>query len=201
MSTSMTKIARAALFVAGVVAAFLFLAASIARAEITGPTFLTRLYNTISTYPYTAGLIVGGHLVEGGGVTATSTSGAVVPLTFADFDEENLIDVTLNVSSGTLSMPASSTIKELPSAATTNHAFCASSADAGRSRSLVVRNATTSASINLALSGGTGVYMKKHATSTGATIYGDTDGMNNARITLTCLPSTDMLMDVVTFTD
>lgn len=174
---------------------------SVSYAQVTPPVFLTRLYNTILTYPSSAGLIVGGHFVEGGGRTATSTSGAVVPLGFSNFDEENLIDVTLNVSSATLSLPASSTIKKLPSSATTNSAFCASSADAGRSRTIVVRNATTTAGINLTIAGGTGVYLKKHASSSQPIIYGDTDGLNNGRITLTCLSTTDLVADLITFTD
>lgn len=199
MSTSRSLASWVLAFVLGIAFAAIAVA-SVAKAEITPPIFLTRLYATISTYPATAGFIVGGHFVEGGGVRATSTSGAVVPLVFTDFDEENLIDVTLNVADATLSFPASSTIKELPSSASTNHAFCASSADAGRKRTLIIRNATTTATMDLTITGGTGV-TRKQATSTGVVIPGDTDGLNTARVEMICMASTDIVLNVQVFKD
>jgi len=60
--------------------------------SITNPIFLTRLSNVISTYPTTARLTVGGAVTQGGGIRATSTTGTVVPLLAADFDNENMID-------------------------------------------------------------------------------------------------------------
>lgn len=123
---------------------------------------------------------------EGGGVTATSTSGNVVPLLESDFDTENIIDVTLNVQDATLSFPATSTLTSfIPTA--------------GQTRTLFVRNATTTATMDLTISGGTGVLLKK-ATST-AVVYGDTDGANYARIDLTRKSNTDIEALLTIFMD
>jgi len=118
-----------------------------------------------------------GALTSGGGVRATSTTGNAVPLVATDFDTENVIDVTLNVLDATLSFPATSTLTSfIPTA--------------GQTRTLYVRNASTSAAMDLTISGGTGVLLKK-ATST-AVIQGDTDGANFARIDLIRKSNTDI---------
>lgn len=121
----------------------------------------------------------------GGGRTATSTTGSVVPLLATDFDTENLIDVTLNVVDGTLSFPASSTIRELP--------------NAGDSKVIFIRNASTTATMDLTITGGTGV-LQKNATTTNI-VAGDTDGSNFAQVTLIRKANTDFEALVDIFVD
>ena len=146
--------------------------------SITNPIFLNRLSNVISTYPTTARLTVGGAVTQGGGIRATSTTGTVVPLLAADFDNENMIDVTLNVQDATLSFPATTTLGSnfLPTA--------------GMMRTFFVRNATTTASMDLTLTGGTGMLLKKATSS--AVIIGDTDGGNYAQFNLIRKANTDI---------
>lgn len=134
--------------------------------------------------------IVGPTLVntftEGGGVRATSTSGSAVPLVATDFDTENLIDVTLNIVDATLSFPATSTLKSfLP--------------NAGDSRTLYIRNASTTAAMDLTITGGTGVLLK-NASST-AVIVGDTDGANFAIIRLIRKANTDIEALMIPYRD
>lgn len=114
---------------------------------------------------------------QGGGITATSTSGTTIPLVAANFDTENVIDVTLNVQDATLSFPATSTLT----------AFIPT---AGQTRTLWIRNATTTATMDLTITGGTGVLLKKATTT--AVVYGDTDGANYARIDLKRKANTDI---------
>lgn len=120
--------------------------------------------------------------------TATSTSGTVVPLRAIDIDTENCIDVTLNVSSGTLSFPASSTISFIPTA--------------GQTKTLFIRNATTTAATTLTISGGTGVILKRTSgTSTAPIVYGDTDGKNYAKIDLIRLANRDIVALMSVYSD
>lgn len=127
---------------------------------------------------------------QGGGVRATSTSGSAVPLVATDFDTENLIDVTLNIVDATLTFPATSTLKSfIP--------------NAGDERTLFVRNASTTAAMDLTLSGGTGVLMKFGSTTPATTgvITGDTDGANFAVIKLIRKANTDIEALVSLFKD
>lgn len=187
MFTSIYKkiklIATNKLFIAlAIVVAFASLTSGInfakAVSAIQSPIFLTRLSNVISTYPTTARLTVGGALTQGGGIRATSTTGTVVPLLAADFDNENMIDITLNVQDATLSFPATTTLGSnfLPTA--------------GMMRTFFIRNATTTASMDLTITGGTGFLLKK-ATST-AIILGDTDGAGYAELNLIRKANTDI---------
>ena len=168
--------------VLAVVIAFASLTSGINLAKavtaISNPIFLTRLSNVISTYPTTARLTVGGAFTQGGGIRATSTTGTVVPLLAADFDNENMIDVTLNVQDATLSFPATTTLGSnfLPTA--------------GMMRTFFVRNATTTASMDITLTGGTGMLLKKATSS--AIIMGDTDGGNYAQFNLIRKANTDI---------
>lgn len=125
-------------------------------------------------------------LTQGGGVYATSTVGSVVPLLASAFDTENVIDVTLNVLDATLSFPATTTLTS----------FIPTS---GQTRTLFVRNASTTATMDLTISGGTGVLLKKATTS--AVIYGDTDGANFAKIDLIRKANTDIEALVTFFGD
>src|SRR3990167_5737634 len=165
-----------------VVVAFTSLTSGINLAKavtaITNPIFLTRLSNVISTHPTSARLTVCGAVSQGGGIRATSTTGTVVPLLAADFDNENMIDITLNVQDATLSFPSTTTLSSnfLPTA--------------GMMRTFFVRNATTTASMDITLTGGTGMLLKKATSS--AIITGDTDGGNYAQFNLIRKANTDI---------
>lgn len=131
-----------------------------------------------------------GTFTQGGGIDATSTLGTAVPLLASDFDVENVIDVTLNISSGTLTFPATTTLTSfIPTA--------------GQTRTLFVRNATTTAATNLTIAGGTGVLVKFASTTPATTgvITGDTDGANYAMIVLTRKANTDIEALVSLFKD
>ncbi len=159
-------------------------AGSILVADSTG--FMQAVSPTSTGIP--EGLTIG-KFVEGGGVTATSTSGTTVPLLFTDFDTENVIDVTLNVQDATLSFPASSTLTGLSTV--------------GQSRRIMIRNATTTAAMDLNLTGGTGVLLKMASSTSPSNprITGDTDGLNHAWVTLTRLSTTDVSASVEIFKD
>lgn len=126
--------------------------------------------------------------IFGGGITATSTTSDVVILVATDFDTENVIDVTLNISDATLSFPATTTLSKdfLPMA--------------GDTRTLFIRNATTTAAMDLTLSGGTG-FLYKQASSTTAVIAGDADGGNFARLDLIRKANTDIEILSQVYTD
>ena len=127
-----------------------------------------------------------GTLTQGGGINATSTVNSAETFLASDFDVENIIDYTLNVQDATLSFPASSTLS----------AFIPT---AGQTRTIYIRNATTTAAMDLTIAGGTGVLLKK-ATST-ATIVGDTDGANYAQVDLTRKANTDIEALLTLFID
>lgn len=86
----------------------------------------------------------------------------------AQIENATLIDYTLNLADGTLTLPASSTISYMR--------------NAGDSKVFYVRNATTTATMDITFAAGTGINMKR-ASST-STLRGDADGGNTARITL-----------------
>jgi hypothetical protein len=127
-----------------------------------------------------------GVLTQGGGITASSTS-ASVTLAGTEFTTSNVLDYTVNVGSPTLTLSASTT------------SICP--ATTGQSRELLIRHATTTATSNLVIAGGTGTLLKKIATSTGTTIYGDTDGGNYAQLTVTRKANTDCEVLLRTYTD
>lgn len=122
-----------------------------------------------------SGPVYTGMLTSGGGVTATSTTAAVGTIQSADIDTENVIDFTVNQADVTLTLAASTT------------PICPSTT--GQTRTIYVRNATTTASADLTIAGGTGVLLKKATTT--AKIYGDTDGGNFARLDITKKSNTD----------
>lgn len=186
MSTSGKRVSAVAVFAVMAVA---LLWGAIAHGDVNPPIFLTRLGNVIKTYPYTAQLLVGGAFTQGGSTYATSTTGTVLQLGANTFDEETSIDAVCYTSSCTLSFPATSTLASnfLPLS--------------GQKRTIWIRNAGTSSSIAINITGGTGFLLKKAATSTGATIYGDTDAGNFGRIELIRKPTTDIEMLLTTFTD
>lgn len=127
-----------------------------------------------------------GGLVVGGGVRATSTTGTVVPLLASDVMNNGIIDVTLNQQDATLSFPASSTLKAyLPVA--------------GMRTVLFIHNATTTATMDIAVTGGTGVILKRATTS--SSILGDTDASNYARLEIIRKANTDFSILMQIFED
>lgn len=160
----------------------------------TDATVLTDLHVTndlvVDGVQTSSGSFVASTLTQGGGVRATSTSGTVVPLLASDFDIENVIDVTLNVSSATLSFPASSTLTSFIPVS-------------GQVRELFIRNATTTASMNLTIAGGTGVLLKNASStpSVSPIILGDTDGANYGVVKLIRKANTDIEALLTIFRD
>ena len=143
---------------------------------------------TIGSTLDVTGALISGAFTQGGGINATSTSGVAVPLLASNFDTENVIDVTLNVQDATLSFPASSTLTSfIPSA--------------GQTRTLFVRNATTTAAMDLTISGGTGVLLKMASSTNVAIIPGDTDGSNYAKLELIRKADTDIELLLSIFND
>lgn len=129
---------------------------------------------------------------QGGGVTATSTTSSTGTLTVADFDTENWIDVTLNLVDSTISLPASTTF---PLGTT-----------AGQCRQIGIRNASTTAAMDVTIAGGTGTLLKGVSTSTASTfafktILGDTDGSNFAMLNACRKTNSDILVNVIPFND
>jgi hypothetical protein len=151
--------------------------------EVSGVTNLDSL--TLSdTLTALTGVI--GTLTQGGGVRATSTTGAVLPLLASDFDVENMIDVTLNVQDGTVSFPATSTLTSfIP--------------NTGDNRTIFIRNATTTTTMDLTIAGGTGVLLKKATSS--AVITGDADGANFFEVHLVRKANTDIEALMLSFVD
>lgn len=103
-----------------------------------------------------------------GGRVASSTSGVTDRLLASQVENATVIDYTLNVADGTLTLPASSTISYMR--------------NAGDTKVFYVRNATTTATMDITFAAGTGINMKR-ASST-SILRGDADGGNTARITL-----------------
>lgn len=126
---------------------------------------------------------------QGGGVYATSTAGNSTLLGEA-LDTENVISHTLTGGVGTLTLMSSSSaqlVSRIP--------------NAGDEFVFTIINASTSVNAILTVAGGTGMTMKRAASST-ATVIGDTDGLNNFRITLTRIATGgNILMDVVKYED
>lgn len=117
---------------------------------------------------------------QGGGIRATTTTATTATLLASDFDTENVIDVTPGGASLTLTLPATSTLTSfIPTA--------------GQTRTIYIRNATTTAGIALTIAAGTGVPLKiATSTSSGVVILGDTDGSNYGRIDFIRKANTDI---------
>lgn len=115
-------------------------------------------------------------LTQGGGIRATSTVNSAETLLAADFDVENVIAYTLNVQNATLTLPATSTLSSFIGTA-------------GQTRTIFIRNATTTAK-TLTIAGGTGMNLLV-ASSTNA-IVGNTSGSNSARLDFVRRADTDI---------
>jgi hypothetical protein len=123
----------------------------------------------------------------GGGVFATRTPSNSTA-TADMFDLESVIDMTLTTTSGTLTFPATSTLPKtfLPRA--------------GDTKTLWVRNATTTASVNLTVAAGTGMVFKNSASSS-AIVIGDTDGSNMIRMIMQRKANGDIMVFLTRFFD
>jgi len=128
-----------------------------------------------------------GGMTIGGGRVSSSTS-ANVTLAGNEFTNASYLDYTVNVANKTLTLPASTT------------PLCSTLSTYER-REVFIRHASTTAASNLTIAGGTGFAIKKAATSTGSTIYGDTDGNSMAALLIMRLPSTDCVAQVTVYND
>jgi len=97
------------------------------------------------------------------GSRVSSSTSASVTLAGTEFNNASYLDYTVNVGDVTLTLPASTT------------ALCAALPSNMR-RTVFIRHATTTASSDLTLAGGTGFAIKRSATTTTAFLHGDTDG-------------------------
>lgn len=121
---------------------------------------------------------------QGGGIRATSTVNSAETLLASDFDVESVIAYTLNVQDATLTLPATSTLSSFI-------------ATAGQTRSIFIRNATTTASMDLTIAGGTG--MNLLTASSTKVIVGNTTGSNMARLDFVRRADTDIDVTMSTF--
>jgi hypothetical protein len=102
--------------------------------------------------------------------------------------ETNCIDYTVNVADVTLTTLAS-TSAWMPQLR-------------NETKTLWIRNASTTATADIILAGGTGINMKSASSTSGKfTIFGDTGADNYARIDFTRQADTDVNAIVTTFTD
>lgn len=120
-----------------------------------------------------------------GGRVASSTTSTTGTLLAATLENATTLDYTLNLADVTLTFPASSTIGFMRSP--------------GDTKVFYVRNATTTAAMDITFAAGTGLNYKK-ATST-KVLVGDTDGGNTARVTLIRQSDSDIDMVVEQFLD
>lgn len=114
-----------------------------------------------------------------GGRIASSTTGSTGTLVASQLENITTLDYTLNVADVTLTLPASSTISYMR--------------NVGDTKTIYVRNATTTATMDITFAAGTGLNLKK-ATST-AVLVGNGDGGNTARLTFVRQADSDI--DVV----
>ena len=138
---------------------------------------ITSTTGTFSSTLNATGATTLGTLTQGGGIRATSTVNSAETLLAADFDVEDVIAYTLNVQDATLTLPATSTLSSFI-------------ATAGQTRTIFIRNATTTAAMDLTLAGGTGMNLIT-ASSTKA-IVGGTAGANSARLDFARRADTDI---------
>lgn len=148
--------------------------------NVVGP--VTSSTGTYSGTLSVTGATTVGLFTQGGGVTATSTTATTATLPASYFDTENVIDVTPNGASLTLTLPASST---LPLGTT-----------AGSARTIYIRNATTTAGVLLTIAGSTGVTLRSASStaviqsSTGGQLYGVIDFVRQSNSNIGALLTT-----------
>jgi hypothetical protein len=108
-------------------------------------------------------------IVVGGSAYASSTANSAETMTGKELDDEIVLDYTLNVQDATLTLPASTTAM-----------FSSNIPKTGDTMTRFIRNATTTATMDLTIAAGSGVLLKKATTT--AVIYGDADGASYARL-------------------
>lgn len=123
---------------------------------VTGPD------NYVTTY-FHAGAIIGGSCI------ASSTSGSVATILANELGSAECLDYTLNVQDATLTLMAS-TSSWYPN-------------KVGGKRQLIIRNASTTATMDITFAAGSGVLLKKATSS--LVLFGDTDGANYGLFTFT----------------
>lgn len=123
---------------------------------------------------------------QGGGITATTSSTTAILLA-TDIDTENVVEVTPANGATTLTLPATSTMTNIIP-------------NAGDTRTIWIRNATTSASTGLTIAAGTGMTLKNGASST-ALLVGDTDGDNTMRVDMVRKSDSDINVYMYKFQD
>ena len=138
---------------------------------------------SVVTSLISSGIATVGTFTQGGGITATTTLATATTLLAANFDTENIIDITPGGASLTATLPASST---LPLGTT-----------AGQSRTVYIRNATTTAGVLLTIAGGTGVTLRS-ASST-AVIMSDTSGALYGQIDFVRKTNSDISALITTY--
>lgn len=144
---------------------------------------------------YTMQNFVNGFTVGGNGCTATSTIGSVGTLqgagdTSLNREDVTCINYTVNQADVTLTLAASTT-GWYPRAV-------------GASKTLLIRNASTTATADIIFAAGTGIDLKGVATTssvTNKTLLGDTDAANTALITFVRQPDRDVAAYLTLFQD
>lgn len=116
--------------------------------NVTGATTLTGTLTSSGALVASGALTVSGAtdvstFTQGGGITASSTTNATETLLATDFDVENFIDYTANIDT-TLTLPATSTLSAMIP-------------NAGDTRDVILRSATTTAATTITLAAGTGI--------------------------------------------
>lgn len=118
---------------------------------------------------------------------ATSTTAAVGTLPNLR-DDVNCVDFTVNVADVTLTLMAS-TSAWYPTRV-------------NESRTLRIRNATTTATADIIIAAGTGINLKTASSTAGKfTIWGDTGADNYSVITFTRQADSDLNAELISFTD
>lgn len=116
--------------------------------------------------------------VVNGGRTASSTTSTTGTLLAAQIEKYTMLDYTLNLADVTLTFPATSTIGFMNKA--------------GDVKEFYVRNATTTATMDITFAQGTGMNFKNSSTT--KVLIGDTDGGNMAKVTLIRRANSDIDM-------
>lgn len=152
--------------------------------SVNGTTVLNNLRGLIATTLNVSASTTVSTFTQGGGITATTTLGTTSTLLATAFDTENVIEAIPGGASWTITLPASSTLSTfIPTA--------------GQARSIYIRNATTTAGINMTIAGGTGTVLR--SASTTAIIQSDTAGAKGARLDFVRQNNTDISVFITTF--
>jgi len=124
---------------------------------------------------------------EGGGVYATTTSGSASTLQASDIATNNVVDMTWSLTSGTLTLPASSTLSNF-------------APNPGDVRTIYIRNASPTAGTSTTIATATGLALKTAASST-VLLVGDTDAGNTARLDFVRKANTDFIVYLTKYQD